>query len=208
MTTTPADPTGYGRIIRNPAGNLERIVEHRDATLAERSVAEINAGIYCFEIQPLLAALEQLSNNNAQGEYYLTDVPGILLRQGHQVGLAVCPRVEEVLGINTRVELAACEQQLRQQSLERLMLGGVTIIDPNSTYIAPEVEIGRDTVIHPQVIIEGVSRLGAGCEVHSWSHLTDVELGDRVVVKNCCVVVASALRDDVSVGGGRPNQCT
>src|SRR5436853_6833092 len=108
--------------------------------------------------------------------------------------------IEEVLGINTRVELAACEKQLRHRTLEKLMLIGVTIVDPDSTYISPDVEIGHDSIIHPQVIIEGMSRIGNNCEINSWSHLTDVELGNDVTVKNSCVIVASTLRDSVSVG--------
>jgi bifunctional UDP-N-acetylglucosamine pyrophosphorylase/glucosamine-1-phosphate N-acetyltransferase len=200
MTIEIENPTGYGRIVRDSAGNLCRIVEHRDAGPDELAIREINVGIYCYEIQPLLSALSRLKTANAQGEYYLTDVASILIGDGHTVGLFKHNRIDEVLGINTRVELATCEKLLRHRTLEKLMLSGVTMIDPDSTYISPEVEIGRDTVIHPQVIIEGESRIGNNCEIHSWSHLTDVEIGNAVIVKNSCVVVSSALRDGVNVG--------
>src|SRR5262249_46056482 len=151
LTIMADDPTGYGRIIRNKSGNLERSVEQRDASPDERAIKEINAGIYCFEIPALLSTLDKLSNDNSQGGYYLPDVLGILVSEGRKVGLMEYDKLEEVLGINTRVELAACEKRLNRQTLERLMLAGVTVVDPDSTYISLDTEIGRDTVIHPQV---------------------------------------------------------
>jgi len=200
LTINAEDPTGYGRIVRDRQGNFQRIVEQRDASPQEREIHEINPGIYCFEISALLPALSRLTNRNAQGEYYLTDVPGILAEGGQKVGLVEYDSLEEVLGINTRVELAACEKRLRQQTLEKLMLSGVTVIDPDSTYISPYSVIGRDTIIHPQVIIEGQSRIGGRCEINSWSHLYNVEIGNGVTVKNSCVVMSSKLADGVSIG--------
>ena len=200
MTVDVPNPRGYGRIVRDKHDNLSKIVEHRDANPTELAIREINVGIYCYEIQPLLSAIGRLKTANAQGEYYLTDVASILIGDGHRVGLFKHNRMDEVLGINTRVELATCEKLLRHRTLEKLMLAGTTIIDPDSTYISPEVEVGRDTIIHPQVIIEGDSRIGNNCEINSWSHLTEVEIGNAVTVKNSCIVVSSALRDGVSIG--------
>jgi len=200
MTTMLDDPRGYGRILRDSQGQFLRIVEQRDATEEQNRIKEINAGIYCFEIEHLLPALDKLTTANAQGEYYLTDVLEIMKKGGHSVGLLCHERAEEVLGINTRMELATAERLLRQRKLNELMLNGVTIIDPDSTYISPEVEIGADTVIYPQVIIEGRSQIGNDCTIHSWSRLTNVRLGNGVTVHNSCVISDSILHQHSTVG--------
>lgn len=193
-------PPAYGRIVRDEAGRFVRIVEQKDCTPEQRAITEVNPGFYVFDIPALLEALEKLSPRNAQNEYYLTDVPEHMLAAGLRVGTVFHEDAHELDGINTRAELAAMWKRLRHETLDRLMAEGVTIIDPDSTYIDDSVRIGRDTVIHPQVIIEGDSRIGSGCEIHSWSHLTNVEIGDECTVLNSCVISNSRLTARNSVG--------
>lgn len=200
LTTELANPKGYGRILRTDSQEFEKIVEEKDATETERTIREINTGIYCFEFQPLLDAIVQLTPQNAQQEFYLTDALEIIRKAGGRVGLFTHEISEDVLGINNRRELAAAEARLRLRTLDRLMESGVTILDPASTYIAPEVVIGQDSIIYPQVIIEGHSEIGRDCVVQSWSHLKNVRLGDGVLVRNCCVILDSTLKDH-SVAG-------
>jgi bifunctional UDP-N-acetylglucosamine pyrophosphorylase/glucosamine-1-phosphate N-acetyltransferase len=194
------NPPAYGRIVRDHAGNFLKIVEQRDCTPEQAAITEINPGFYCFDIPALLPALDQLSPQNAQGEYYLTDVPEHLLAAGRTVGTLLHDNPHELEGINNRVELAAMWRRLRTATLHRLMLDGVTIVDPDSTYIDDSVVIGRDTVIHPQVIIEGDSRIGSHSEIHSWSHLINVEIGDRCHILNGAVITNSRLAGHNSVG--------
>ena len=201
ITIRIENPPAYGRIIRDKAtGTFLKIIEERDCTPAERAITELNPGFYCFDIAALLATLDKLNPANAQGEYYLTDVPEHMLAAGLSVGTLFHEDAGELDGINTRAELAAMWKRLRGETLNRLMSAGVTIVDPDSTYIDDSVEIGRDTVIHPQVIIEGDSRIGANCEIHSWSRLTNVDIGDECRVLNSCVIVNSKLTARNSVG--------
>jgi bifunctional UDP-N-acetylglucosamine pyrophosphorylase/glucosamine-1-phosphate N-acetyltransferase len=200
LTVEMEDPTGYGRIIRDGEGRFVRMVEEKDATPDERAIREVGVSIYCFDIPALLSALDHLTTDNAQGEYYLTDVPKVLAEQGKQVGLLRHSDAEEVLGVNTRVELAELERKLREKKLRELMLAGVTIIDPATTYIHQDVEIGQDTVIHPQVIIEGASRIGSNCAIYSWTRLRNVEIGDDVTIRNSCVIEDTRIHDSVTVG--------
>ena len=200
LTVVMDDPTGYGRVIRDDAGGLLRCVEQKDGSPDELAVREVGVSIYCFEVTSLLGALDRLTTDNAQGEYYLTDVPRIMQQQGKRVGLLCHSNAEEVLGVNTRIELAGLERKLRERKLRELMLSGVTIIDPDTTYIHGDVEIGQDSVIHPQVIIEGVSRIGSGSVVQSWTRLKNVNIGDGVTVRNSCVIEDSTIRDRATVG--------
>jgi bifunctional UDP-N-acetylglucosamine pyrophosphorylase/glucosamine-1-phosphate N-acetyltransferase len=194
------DPTGYGRIVRNRDGSLLRCVEQKDASPEELAIREVGVSIYCFDVSALLGALDRLTTDNAQGEYYLTDVPGIMQQQGKNVGLLRHSSAEEVLGVNTRIELADLDRKLRDRKLRELMLSGVTIIDPATTYIHQDVQIGQDSVIHPQVIIESTSRIGSGCTVHSWTRLKNVEIGDNVAIRNSCVIEDTTIRDGATVG--------
>lgn len=200
ITTELAQPFGYGRIIRDAEGRFLRIAEEKDSTPAEKEVKEVNPGFYCFEIEPLLSVLDRLTSRNAQGEYYLTDVPELLKLNARSVGTIFHSDAEELQGINTRAELASTWKQLRHDVLDRLMSEGVTILDPESTYIDDGVEIGRDTIIHPQVIIEGSSRIGPNCTIHSWSRLVDVEIGEACRILNGCLILNSTLRGNNSVG--------
>lgn len=200
LTVVMDDPTGYGRIIRNPEGGLQRCVEQKDGSPDELGVREVGVSIYCFELSSLLGALDSLTTDNAQGEYYLTDVPQIMQQQGKIVGLLCHSIAEEVLGVNTRIELADLEGKLRERKLRELMLSGVTIIDPATTYIHRDVEVGQDSVIHPQVIIEGATRIGSECTVQSWTRLKNVQIADRVTVRNSCVIEDSTIREGATVG--------
>jgi bifunctional UDP-N-acetylglucosamine pyrophosphorylase/glucosamine-1-phosphate N-acetyltransferase len=193
-------PPAYGRIVRDLQGNFVKIVEERDCSPEQRAITEVNPGLYCFDIPALLVALDKLTPHNAQNEYYLTDVPQHMAEAGLRVDTLLHDDAHELDGINTRAELAAMWKRRRHEIMDRLMAEGVTIIDPDSTYIDDSVVIGRDTVIHPQVIIEGDSRIGANCEIHSWSRLTNVEIGDECNVLNSCVIVSSKLTANNTVG--------
>jgi len=200
MTVLMDDPTGYGRIMTDGEGRFLRIVEQKDATADQLAIREVGVSIYCFETRSLTGALDSLRTDNAQGEYYLTDVPEIIRRKGGKVGLFRHGDAQELAGINTRVELAELEHKLRQQKVTQVMLDGVTVLDPATTYIDQDVSIGQDTIIHPQVIIRGSSRIGRGCTIHSWSYLKDVAAGDSVTIKHSCVIEDAAIADKASVG--------
>jgi bifunctional UDP-N-acetylglucosamine pyrophosphorylase/glucosamine-1-phosphate N-acetyltransferase len=200
LTVILDDPTGYGRIIRDSENRFIRCVEQKDASADELAVREVAVSSYCFSVPALLKALDSLTTDNAQGEYYLTDVPRIMQQQGKKVGLLCHPDPVEVLGINTRVELADLEQRLRVRKLRELMLSGVTIVDPSTTYIHQDVSIGFDSIIHPQVIIEGSSRIGSGCTIQSWSRLRNVDIADDVTIRNSCVLEDSTVHKGATIG--------
>jgi bifunctional UDP-N-acetylglucosamine pyrophosphorylase/glucosamine-1-phosphate N-acetyltransferase len=153
-------------------------------------------GIACFKIETFLRQLSE-SKNRLNG---LSDLLTPLLAEALHVELTSSESSDELLIVNSRIDLARCAQKLRRNILDRLMLQGVTIADPESTYISPEVVIGMDTLIHPQVIIDGSSTLGANCEIHSWSHLINVQIGDRVLIKNCCVLDGASIHEGVQIG--------
>lgn len=195
------NPTGYGRIVRDDDGRFLRIVEQKDATEEERQLGEINAGIYCFDSEKLFRALERVRPNNSQGEYYLTDVPGILRDDQEQVTIYQHNDAREVSGVNTRAELAEFENLLRRNAVRRLMQeGGVTFIDPSHAYVSDEAQIGRDSIIHPGVHIEGKSVIGEECEIQQGSRIKDSRLGNRVTIKDHCLIVDSEIGDDCAVG--------
>ena len=200
LTVLMDDPTGYGRVVRDSDGQFVRCVEQKDASADELAIQEVGVSIYCFDVPALLEALQSLTTDNAQGEYYLTDVPRIMQQQGKKVGLLCHPDLEEVLGVNTRVELADLERKLRERKLRELMLSGVTIVDPSTTYINQDVSIGPDSVIYPQVIIEGSSRIGSGCTVQSWSRLKNVDIGDEVTIRNSCIIEDSTIHNSAIIG--------
>lgn len=195
------NPTGYGRIIRGPNDEFLRIVEQRDATEEERKVKEINSGIYCFDSRKLFAALDKVEPANNQGEYYLTDVPEILLADGGKVEVFLHGDAREVSGINTRAELAEFENLMRRNTIRRLMVeSGVTFIDPSHAYISAQAKFGKDCIIHPGVVIEGNTIIGENCEIRSGSRLTNSRLGNNVVVKDHCVIIDSEVESNCAVG--------
>jgi bifunctional UDP-N-acetylglucosamine pyrophosphorylase/glucosamine-1-phosphate N-acetyltransferase len=199
MTAVVDRPYGYGRIVRT-GGRLARIVEERDATPTERQIKEINAGIYAFDLEPLFEALRGIASQNAQGEYYLTDLIAIYHRRKLTVETMVVEDPVEIRGINSRTELAEVSRLVRQHKNEELMAAGVTIVDPATTYIDSEVEIGADTVIHPGVVLEGRTRIGSMCEIQAHVRIVDSELGDSVKVNNFCLITGSRIAGGASIG--------
>ena len=200
LTVKMEDPTGYGRIVRDVDGSFLRCVEQKDGSPEDLAVKEVAVSIYCFTPGALLEGLDSLKTDNAQGEYYLTDVPRILLSRGRRVGLVCHGDPEEVSGVNTRIELAELDRKLRERTLRRLMLSGVTIVDPGSTCIHQDVQIGQDTIVHPQVIIEGDTSIGSDCVVESWTRLKNCRIGNGVSIRNSCVIEDSTIRDGATVG--------
>lgn len=180
LTAIMENPDGYGRIVHMPDGTVEKIVEHKDATEEERRIKEVNSGIYCFAAKDLFAALGEVKNDNAQGEYYLPDVLEILRKEGKKIWAVSTEDDESTLGINSRSQLAQAEGILRRRKNEELMAEGVTLMDPSSTFIDADVKIGRDTVIYPFTWIEGKSVIGENCELGPNVRLQNVTLGNGV----------------------------
>ena len=180
LTAIMPDPTGYGRIVHMADGSVEKIVEHKDATEEEQKIKEINSGIYCFEAKELFSALGEVKNDNAQGEYYLPDVLEILRKQGKKIWAVATEDYESTFGINSRSQLAQAEKILRHRKNEELMAEGVTLMDPDTTFIDADVRIGRDTVIYPFTWIEGKSVIGENCELGPNVRLQNVTIGNGV----------------------------
>jgi bifunctional UDP-N-acetylglucosamine pyrophosphorylase/glucosamine-1-phosphate N-acetyltransferase len=199
VTAIVEQPYGYGRVIRTH-GEIARIVEERDASPDERLVREINSGIYAFDLEPLFEALRGIAARNAQGEYYLTDLVGLYRARGLPVGTLIVEDPAEIRGINSRRELAELSTSMRQNKNEQLMAAGVTIIDPATTYIDPDVDIGADTVIHPGVVIQGQSKIGNACEIHAYVRIADSQLANRVTVNNFCLIVGARVADGAAIG--------
>ncbi|MCM2264229.1 MAG: bifunctional UDP-N-acetylglucosamine diphosphorylase/glucosamine-1-phosphate N-acetyltransferase GlmU [Desulfuromonadales bacterium] len=199
LTAELIDPRGYGRIIRGADG-VERIVEEKDATPSERTVREINTGIYVFTAPLVFELLAGLTNDNAQGEYYLTDVLVAARAAGERVAALPVAQAEEAMGINDRVQLAEAGKELRARINEGHMRAGVTLIDPAATYIEPDVTIGADTVIHPGVHLRGKTVIGRDCEIEPGVIVTDCTLDDRVHVKAGSVLNGSTVGSDTDIG--------
>lgn len=200
LTTHLENPYGYGRVIKREGGRVLRIVEEKDATEEERNITEVNSGIYCVEAAFLFDAVRNLGNDNAQGEYYLTDIVKMAAeRNGLCLSFPVADP-EEVMGVNDRVQLAKAAAVLRRRTNEELMLAGVTLIDPSATYIDKGVVIGQDTVIHPNVHISGATSIGARCTIEQSVVIRGCRIGDGAVIKSGSVLSDSILHDDVAVG--------
>ncbi len=182
MTTLLDRPFGYGRILSNDQGQLVGIVEEKDATAEERAIREINAGIYLVERRFLFEALRQVGTDNSQGEVYLTDIVAIANRQGHSVHRFVHPQAIDVLGVNSRIELAQAQATLQNRRNQQLMLAGVTLYAPDSALVAPDCSIGQDTIIDGGCRISGGTRIGAACRIGSGAVLHGCILGDEVTV--------------------------
>jgi bifunctional UDP-N-acetylglucosamine pyrophosphorylase/glucosamine-1-phosphate N-acetyltransferase len=201
LTVNLENPAGYGRIVRDTEGLFDKIVEQKDATDEEKAVKEINAGIYCFNTKKLYEALTRVKNNNAQGEYYLTDVPSLLRLEGEDIAIYRHNDAHEIEGINNRVQLADMERTLCRRTISRLMLDyGVTFIDPKNAYISERANIGRDTVIFPNVTIEGESVIGDGCVIRSGTRITNSRIGRGVEILDNCVITDSEVLDSCKIG--------
>jgi bifunctional UDP-N-acetylglucosamine pyrophosphorylase / glucosamine-1-phosphate N-acetyltransferase len=200
LTAVLEDPDGYGRIVRGADGSIEAIVEHRDATPEQRQIAEINSGIYAFDLAPLFDALRQIGASNAQGEYYLPDLISIYRSRGLGVETVVADDPREILGVNSRKELADVTAVLKTRRNEELMESGVTIVDPATTFVGPDVTIAADTTIHPGVYLEGRTRIGAGCVIHSGVRIVDSTVEDGVTINNFCVIVESHVARGARIG--------
>ena len=178
LTAIMDDPFGYGRIVRDANGNVQAIVEQKDATEAQKVIKEINTGIYCMECPLMFDVLATLTNDNAQGEYYLTDVLEKLNQAGQKVGGVITEDSDMVMGINSRKQLSVAEGVMRQRILDKLMDSGVTIMDPASTFIEGSVKIGRDTIIYPYTWLEGSTEIGEDCEIGPNARFTNVKVGN------------------------------
>jgi bifunctional UDP-N-acetylglucosamine pyrophosphorylase/glucosamine-1-phosphate N-acetyltransferase len=200
LTMRPESPHGYGRIVRSGGSRVRAIVEEKLCTPAQRRIGEVSSGILCFSREELLKYLDKLSDANAQKEYLLTDLVKILNQQRRKVVAFPVADAREVLGVNDRVDLARMERILRMQKAEALMREGVTIADPQATYIDAGVEVGADTVIEPGVSLLGRTRIGRGCSIRAHSMLEDSTLGDRVELRPHTVVTGCEIGSDVILG--------
>ena len=194
LTAIYDNPKGYGRIIRDEGGNVSAIVEEKDTTEEQKEIKEINAGIYCFDIQELLLALEEIKPNNAQGEYYITDVIGIMNKKGLKTGAVVVEDNTEILGINDRIQLEMLTKVLQMRINTEHMKKGVTIEDVNTTYIYDDVKIGMDTVIHPNTTIKSDVEIGEDCEIGPNAYIREgcrlannVKIGNFVEIKKAII---------------------
>lgn len=210
LTAVLDDATGYGRVVRDetgsgsangaPTGGVRRIVEDRDASPAERRIREINVGTYVVEGHFLFSAIDRLRPQNAQREYYLTDIVQVAVAQGLRVSATQLSNPEEGLGVNTRQQLASAERMIRRQIRGRWLDAGVTMRDPATTWIDASVMIGRDTVLYPNVTLEGATAIGEDCVIRSNTRITDCVIGNRVEVLESCVLRESHIEDDVTLG--------
>ena len=200
LTAIIEKPGRLGRVVRDGTGGVSGIVEALDATEAERAIREVNAGIYCFQANFLYSALEHLQPNNVKGEYYLTDIVGDACRAGLWVQAVQAEDWREAMGVDSKVDLAKAEAILRQRTLERLMADGVTILDPQATYVHAEVQVGRDTVLHPSIHLLGKTVIGEDCEVWPNTVIRDSTLGDGVSVFPSCVITGSTIAAGSHIG--------
>lgn len=199
LTAVAENPTGYGRILRDAAGQVAQIVEQKDATAEQQKVTEINTGTYCFDNKALFAALKQVKNDNAQGEYYLPDVIEIMQKQGEIVSAYVTDNFDETLGVNDRFALSQAEELMRARINEHHMRNGVTIINPTSTYISADAIIGSDTVLLPGTMIDGKTVIGEDCKIGPNSHIVASKIGNGTTIHSS-VVLNSTVGDVTAVG--------
>jgi bifunctional UDP-N-acetylglucosamine pyrophosphorylase/glucosamine-1-phosphate N-acetyltransferase len=201
MSTVFEDPTNYGRIIRETNNSLKCIVEEKDATPEQKAVKEVNAGIYCLNWGKVKNAFSQLKSNNAQGEYYLTDIISWGKEQKLNVNAYILDNSDEIFGINSRQNLAQAAKIMNKRNLEKYMTEGVTIVDPESTWISEDTQIGQDTTIFPATYIEGKNIIGKNCKIGPCAHLRgDVEICDNVKVGNFVEVKKAKISSDTNVG--------
>ena len=200
LTTEVENPFGYGRILRSPEGWIEKIVEEKDASKEEKSIREINSGIYCVKAPFLMEGLTEIGRDNAQREYYLTDLVGIAKKKGLRCSAYCVPNPVEVMGINTRVDLAVVSEVLKLEKLKELMLSGVTVLDPKTTYVERTVEVGSETILYPNCYLHGMTKIGERCIIESNSKITDSVLGNEVTIRSNVVITESTVEDGAIIG--------
>lgn len=200
LTALMDDPYGYGRVVRDDSGRVTGIVEQKDADLAVQEIREINSGIYCMDSNFLFNNIKGIGNDNAQGEYYLTDLLAIAVQKGLPCLALSTADADEIMGVNDRVQLAEAGRILRSRINREHMLNGVTIIDPDHTYIDHGVTIGADTTIHPGCQISGGTVIGSGCEIDQAVSITGCRIGDDCHIKAASVLEDSELGEDVAIG--------
>jgi bifunctional UDP-N-acetylglucosamine pyrophosphorylase/glucosamine-1-phosphate N-acetyltransferase len=199
LTARVSGPHEYGRIVREN-GRIAAIVEHKDATPAQRAIDEVNSGIYAFALEPLFDALRSIGSANAQGEYYLPDLVGIYRARGKVVETMMLEDPRQILGVNSRRELADVSAILKTTKNDALMASGVSLVDPATAYIGPDVEIGPDTIVHPNVYLEGTTRIGANCQIHAGVRIIDSTIDDGAIINNYCVIRESHVRSGAELG--------
>ena len=201
MSTILPDGGSYGRIIRDANGNVEAIVEAKDASPEQLDIDEINSGVYCFDRAALTSVIDKLTPNNAQGEYYLTDIISELRAIGERVNAYICQNAEEIMGVNDRYQLYQASEILRQRKNMALMLSGVTMLDPSTVYIDDSVEISPDCVIEPQVYIEGACRIGSGCHIGPSVKINNSVIGENCEIGPFCYLRPGTVLEDGSKAG-------
>ncbi len=199
LTAKVQDATGYGRIIRNIKGNIEAIVEHKDANEEQLKINEINSGMYYFKSELLCHALKHLTNDNIQGEYYITDTIEILNKEGYNIGGYTIEQADEIKGVNSRVQLAQAEAYMRKNINEYWMEQGVTMIDPNTSYIHKDVIIGQDTIIYPGVQLEGNTIIGSNCTIGANCRIISSTIGDNVEIQ-FSTILDSLIKNSAKIG--------
>ncbi len=193
------DPTNYGRIVRN-GDKLQSIVEEKDASPAQKKIKEVNAGIYCLNWQKIKPAFTQLTSNNAQGEYYLTDIISWGVKSNLNVNAYILENNEEIFGINSKAHLAEASKMLNQRIIQKHLENGVTIVDTETTWISDETEIGADTIIYPNVFINGKNKIGSNCLIGPFAHIRGgVETGDSVKIGNFVEIKKSKIASNTNV---------
>lgn len=198
LTSILKNPAGYGRIIRGTDGTVVKIVEHKDCSEEELKVNEINAAMYCFDIESLIKGLDKIKNNNAQGEYYFTDMIEIIKKEGGKIG-AIPVAFEETLGVNSRVQLSEVEKILRKRINNKHMENGVTIIDPESTYIGVDVKIEEDTIVYPGNVLEGNTVIKKACILYPNSRIEDSIINENTTIQSS-VIIESEIGSNTNVG--------
>lgn len=200
MSAIFENPFNYGRIVRNIDKTLKKIVEEKDATYEEKQIQEVNAGVYCINWQKVKKAFNELKSNNAQGEYYLTDIISWGVKHNLNVQAYTLKDNTEILGINSKVQLAEAAKILNKRNLTKLMKNGVTIVDPETTWISEDTVIGADTIIYPSVYINGKNTIGSNCSIGPMAHIRgNVEIGNNVRVGNFVEVKNSKIKDNTNV---------
>jgi bifunctional UDP-N-acetylglucosamine pyrophosphorylase/glucosamine-1-phosphate N-acetyltransferase len=200
LTVQAPDPFGYGRVLRDAGNRIQAIVEEKDATPEQRLITEINPGFYCFQITPLLKSLTKLSNDNAQKEYYVTDLVEIQRREGGIVDAVLHDDYEELRGINSREQLASLSMSLANEKNRMLMAAGVTLVDPDRTYIHLDVVVEKDVTIYPMVTLEGNTLIREGCVIRSGARISNSVIGPNVEILDSCVISDCQIGEGSSVG--------